>query len=163
MLIRTATTADIPLLRRLAHEIWHAHYPEIITVEQIDFMLGWMYSAEEIARQLREGPRWEIAEMDGEAIAFTSYGIESDGRVKLHKLYVATGSQRHGVGRALLAHIHAEAKILGGSEVWMQVNKRNIAAIAAYKKAGYHIASEAKFDIGHGFVMDDYLMAKVVS
>ena len=55
MHIRTATIADIPLLRSLAHEIWHAHYPGIIPVEQIEFMLGWMYSAEEIERQLGSG------------------------------------------------------------------------------------------------------------
>jgi diamine N-acetyltransferase len=162
MLIRPATIADIPLLRRLAHEIWHAHYPEIITVEQIDFMLGWMYSAEEIERQLRDGPRWEIAELDGEPVAFTSYGPEPDGRVKLHKLYIAKAHQRRGIGRALLEHVLGEAKKLGGSEVWMQVNKRNTTAVAAYKKAGFHIAKEATFDIGHGFVMDDFLMAKAV-
>ena len=44
----------------------------------------------------------------------------------------------------------------------MQVNKANVRAIAAYKKAGFHIAQEAVFDIGHGFVMDDYLMEKLI-
>lgn len=162
MHIRPATIEDIPLLRSLAHEIWHAHYPGIIPVEQIEFMLGWMYAAEEIERQLRSGTRWEIGECDGESVGFLSYGIEPDQRVKLHKLYIATAHQRRGHGQQMLAHVLRQATELGGTEVWLQVNKRNTAAVAAYLKAGFHIAQDATFDIGHGFVMDDYLMARAL-
>lgn len=158
--IRAAAVADIPLIQSLAHTIWHAHYPAIIPVAQIDFMLGWMYSAEEIERQLVRGTRWELVEVEGGVIGFVSYGLEAGGRVKLHKLYILPAHHRRGFGQQLLAHVLEQAAALGGSEVWMQVNKRNIAAIAAYKKAGFHIAQEATFDIGQGFVMDDFLMAK---
>ncbi len=160
--IRDATVADIPLIRLLAQTIWHAVYPAIIPVAQIEFMLGWMYSAEEIERQILGGTRWELVEMEGEAIGFVSYELEPDGRVKLHKLYILPSHHRRGIGQQLLAHVLQQAAQLGGSEVWMQVNKRNSAAVAAYKKAGFHIAQEATFDIGHGFVMDDFLMAKPV-
>ena len=160
--IRAATAADIPCIRSLAHTIWHAVYPAIIPLAQIDFMLGWMYSAEEIERQIGGGVRWELVENEGDAIGFVSYELESDGRVKLHKLYILPSHHRRGFGQQLLAHVLQQAAELGGSEVWMQVNKRNSAAVAAYKKAGFHIAQEATFDIGHGFVMDDFLMAKSV-
>jgi ribosomal protein S18 acetylase RimI-like enzyme len=163
MTIRRATEADIPLLGELAQRIWRECYPGIITAEQIEFMLGWMYGEEEIARQLGAGVPWEIAEEGGEAIGFLSYEMEQDGRVKLHKLYVLPERQRSGFGTQMLAHVMARARDLGAREVWMQVNKNNTQAIAAYKKAGFHIAAEAVFDIGHGFVMDDYLMARAVS
>ena len=88
MQIRPATEADIPLLRDLAQRIWRACYPGIITSEQIEFMLGWMYSVEEIRRQLRAGFTWEIVEEDGAAVGFLSFSREDDGRVKLHKMYV---------------------------------------------------------------------------
>ena len=161
--IRPATIEDIPSIRALAREIWHAHYPGIITIEQIEFMLGWMYSSEEIERQLNSATCWEIVVCSGELIGFASYEREADLRVKLHKLYVSTAHQRRGVGQRLLAHIMKKAAQFGGREVWLQVNKRNTSAIAAYKKAGFHIAKEATFDIGHGFVMDDYLMAKATA
>lgn len=35
---------DIPALIELARAIWYAHYPSIITVEQIEYMLGQRYS-----------------------------------------------------------------------------------------------------------------------
>ena len=160
MTIRPATAADIPLLRELARRTWRECYPAIISVEQIEFMLGWMYGGEEIARQLGAGVPWEIAEEGGEALGFLSYELERDGRVKVHKLYVLPERQRRGFGARMLAHVMARARELGAIEVWMQVNKRNTRAIAAYKKAGFHIAQEAVFDIGHGFVMDDHLMVR---
>jgi len=160
--IRHATAADVPLLRDLAQRIWRKCYPGIITPEQIEFMLGWMYSEEEIRRQLTAGVPWEIVEQEGVAIGFLSYQTEPDGRVKISKLYVRPEHQRLGHGRRLLEYICAQARALGAAEVWLQVNKRNERAIGAYLKAGFHIAKEAVFDIGGGFVMDDYLMARGV-
>lgn len=160
--IRPATESDIPLLRDLAQRIWRECYPGIITMEQIEFMLGWMYSEEEIRRQLRAGCTWEIVEHEGEATGFLSFALEADGRVKLHKMYLLPARQRGGLGQLLLAHVCESAAALGAREVWMQVNKRNQRAIGAYLKAGFRIAEEATFEIGHGFVMDDYLMAKAL-
>ena len=160
MNIRPATEADIPILRDLAQRIWRACYPGIITVEQIEFMLGWMYSGEEIRRQLAARVPWEIAELDGEPIGYLSWQCEDDGRVKISKLYVLPQHQRRGLGRQMLDHICGSARAVGARTVWMQVNKRNERAIGAYLKAGFHIEKEAVFDIGGGFVMDDYLMAR---
>lgn len=162
MEIRPATEADIPLLRDLAQRIWRECYPGIITAEQIEFMLGWMYSEDEIRRQLAAKIPWEIAEQDGIAMGYLSYQLEPDGRVKISKLYVLPARQRRGLGQQLLAHICGQARKLGASEVWLQVNKRNERAIGAYLKAGFRIEKEAVFEIGNGFVMDDYLLAKAL-
>jgi diamine N-acetyltransferase len=162
MVIRPAITADIPVLRELARRIWHAYYPAIITMEQIEFMLGWMYSEEEISRQLSTGTPWDVVENDGAACGFISYELQPDGRVKLHKLYLLPELHGKGMGQRMLAHVMGRARSLGGREVWMQVNKQNHRAVAAYKKAGFHVEKEATFDIGHGFVMDDFLMVRAV-
>ena len=99
MTIRTATEADIPLLRDLAQRIWRECYPGIITPEQIEFMLGWMYSEGKVREELRAGITWEIA-VEGDApgcnsaAGFLSFSREDDGRVKLHKMYVLLERQR---------------------------------------------------------------------
>jgi len=46
--------------------------------------------------------------------------------------------------------------------VVLAVNKKNAKAIAAYRKHGFAIRESAVTDIGSGFVMDDYVMAKEV-
>ncbi len=163
MQIRPATDADIPLLRDLAQRIWRACYPGIITPEQIEFMLGWMYSEDEIRRQLTAEIPWKIATLDGVPVGYLSWQHEDDGRVKISKLYVLPQHQRQGIGRAMLDHISTQARALGASAMWMQVNKRNERAIGAYLKAGFQIEKEAVFDIGGGFVMDDYLMSRAVT
>ena len=70
--------------------------------------------------------------------------------------------QGKGIGRGALAHVLESAGRLEAKTVWMQVNKRNDRAVAAYQKAGFRIAKEAVFEIGGGFVMDDFLMEKDV-
>ena len=160
MQIRPANEADIPLLCDLAQRIWRECYPGIISTEQIEFMLGWMYSEDEISRQLSAGIPWEIAMLDGSPVGYLSWQREGDGRVKISKLYVLPHCQRRGFGTRMLDHICAKARSLGTQAVWLQVNKNNERAIGAYLKAGFHIEKEAVFDIGGGFVMDDYLMAR---
>lgn len=162
MQIRPATEADIPLLRDLAQRIWRECYPGIITPEQIEFMLGWMYSEDEIRRQFNAGIPWEIVTLNDTPVGYLSWQREDDGRVKISKLYVLPQHQRRGIGARMLDHISAQARALGAHAMWMQVNKRNERAIAAYLKAGFHIEKEAVFDIGGGFVMDDYLMARAL-
>jgi diamine N-acetyltransferase len=46
---------DVSALIELARAIWYAHYPSIITVEQIEYMLGQRYSREVIRAQLASG------------------------------------------------------------------------------------------------------------
>lgn len=160
---RPATGADISRLRELAHKIWWECYPGIITPEQIRFMLEWMYGEREIGRQIGEGIAWEVIETaEGSAIGFLSYHAEPDGRVKLEKLYVLPAMQGMGIGGRALAHVLERAKELGATSLWMQVNKQNKKAIAAYLKAGFQIAKEAVFEIGGGYVMDDYLMERAL-
>ena len=47
-------------------------------------------------------------------------------------------------------------------EVRLQVNKANVRAQRAYERFGFVRIEEAVFDIGGGFVMDDYIMARSV-
>jgi ribosomal protein S18 acetylase RimI-like enzyme len=162
MTIRVAVEADVPLLVDLAQRIWRACYPEIISPEQIEFMLAWMYAEDEIRRQIAAGVPWKIAKLDGRPIGYLAYQSEDDGRVKISKLYVLPEHQRRGHGQEMLAQIFEQAQMLGAPAVWLQVNKRNAGAIGAYRKAGFKIIDEAVFDIGGGFVMDDYLMARAM-
>ena len=164
MHIRAAGAADISLLRDLAQRIWRACYPSIISAEQIEFMLEWMYSEEQIRKEIAEGVTWEVIENEQrETVGFLAFHLEPDNRVKLNKLYVLPEIQGKGIGFAALRHVCESAAKLGARAVWMQVNKGNHRAVGAYKKAGFHIAEEAVFDIGNGFVMDDYLMEKAVT
>ena len=42
--IRKATTADCALIQKLAQQIFPVTYKDILTPEQTDYMMEWMYS-----------------------------------------------------------------------------------------------------------------------
>jgi len=42
--IRSARQDELPVVQCLAHAIWHAHYPGVISAEQIDYMLARGYA-----------------------------------------------------------------------------------------------------------------------
>ena len=67
-----------------------------------------------------------------------------------------------GFGWHMLRHVEARARELGRRALWLQVNKKNAAAIGFYRTTGFEVIREAVFEIGGGFVMDDYVMAKQV-
>jgi GNAT superfamily N-acetyltransferase len=158
---RRAGVDDIPLLCRLADEIWHAHYPGIISVRQIDYMLGRMYAPETIEREMDEGTVWELILLEDQAVGYLSYSLAAS-VVKLHKLYVQTGHHGQGLGRAALARVTAVAQAAGASSVSLFVNRRNLEAVRAYEHAGFRVAESLVTDFGSGFVMDDYRMSLAV-
>jgi ribosomal protein S18 acetylase RimI-like enzyme len=161
--IRSASEAEIPTLRALAERIWRVSYAEMITPAQIDYMLEWMYAPETIAREMAEGVVWETAWLDGEMVGFHSCTLDTaEQRLKLNKLYLLPELQGFGLGQQLLERVHALAAQHGARQVWLQVNKNNARAIRAYERAGYRAERSAVFDIGGGFVMDDFIMTRTI-
>jgi ribosomal protein S18 acetylase RimI-like enzyme len=62
----------------------------------------------------------------------------------------------------LLAAAQDWARAQHARRLWLQVNRGNAPAIAAYRKQGFRIVESRVFDIGNGFVMDDYVMEKTL-
>ena len=152
---------DIDTLLPVAHRIWHAHYPGIITVEQIDYMLARGYSRQVILDEIEhQGISWLVIRDDTTMIGFISVGPYGDDIMKLHKLYLLPEYHGTGIGsRALkqveqLAHQHKAATLV------LNVNRHNHKAIRAYERAGWQIADEVILDIGNEYVMNDYSMKK---
>ena len=155
-----AQNEDIPLLRELAEQIWRASYVEIISPEQIEYMLRWMYSEEVIRGELAAGVCWELVHWQAEPAGFFAVTFQSDGVAKLNKLYLLERLQGRGFGQQMLVHIFRLAEQHGAREIRLQVNKRNVRAKRAYDRAGFIVADSAVFKIGEGFVMDDYVMVR---
>ena len=156
--IRLTTPADFPAIRAVVHEVWPIAYREMITPEQISYMLSMMYSDESLLKQAEEeGCTFIVFEKDGFVHGFASFSeIEKD-LFKLHKLYVYTTSHGKGIGKALLVEVKRQTKDRGGKAIELQVNKKNVAQ-HFYAKQGFTIDRELVLDIGGGFVMDDFVM-----
>jgi GNAT superfamily N-acetyltransferase len=179
MMLRPATLSDRSLIRSISERTWPSTYGHIISQEQIDFMLDWMYSDASLEQQMNNGCEFYIANLNGYDVGFCSLspeaeekGEEEEGKEeednstenskgakahKLNKLYVLPAAQGTGSGKALLNKAIEVAKAAGSGSLFLQVNKQND-AYTFYVKHGFVKEREFKFDIGNGFFMDDYVM-----
>lgn len=158
--IRVANEDDIELIRRIAFEVWPVAYNSIISKEQIEYMLAMMYSPESLLNQMQnEGCEFLIIEEDGLAVGFSSSARLAESVFKLHKLYVLSSMHGKGYGRSLLNQVCKRAADRGGVSIELQVNKNN-PAFQFYIRNGFTKDLEMVFDIGNGFVMDDFILTK---
>jgi ribosomal protein S18 acetylase RimI-like enzyme len=132
----------------------------MISGEQIDYMLAWMYSAEKIAAELSSGVRWFLADLGEEPIGYLSLTVHSPEWAELNKLYLLREHQGRSFGQAMLAHALATAAAAGCCELRLRVNKANTRALRAYERAGFRIVDALVAEIGGGFVMDDYVLTR---
>lgn len=160
MSIRKATLNDVTRIREIAELTWPNTYSNIISPEQITYMLNWMYSSESITKAI-EDPKQDffVWENNGKVLGFA--GIEHHYQEKaitrLHKLYVLPETQGTGAGKQLLETVKDEGRKNGSEIVHLNVNKAN-PAVSFYNHCGFMISEEEVLDIGNGFVMDDYIM-----
>jgi GNAT superfamily N-acetyltransferase len=160
--IAAAGRADLPVVRRLAHTIWHRHYPGIITVAQIDYMLARGYAEDALAKFLSTpGAGLLLAKDGGATVGFAAYlPADEPATMKLDKLYVLQERHGHGLGRQLIDAVAAAAREQRCTTLVLNVNKKNAGAIRAYERCGFTVREAVVVDIGAGHVMDDYVMAR---
>jgi len=164
LIIRTADADDINTIGYLAYQIWPTAYKDILTFEQLHYMLQYFYSPNSLRDQmLKKNHVFLIAETEDEhPIGFASYSKVSIDSFKLHKLYVLPGFQNLHVGKSLLECVIEEIIEAGGKKLLLNVNRNN-KAISFYEKLEFRIIGKEDVDIGNGFVQEDYVMEKILS
>ena len=165
--IRKADIADIPLIRGMADVVFRKTYADILSPEQMEYMMDWMYSAESLRGQIEdEGKSFCIAEADGEPAGYVSFEFEdtlSDGRKLFHlqKLYVMPEFQHRGLGERMYSYVKrtlAES-CPEGFRIELNVNRNNIAT-GFYERIGMLRDRQGDFPIGNGYFMNDYIYAE---
>jgi GNAT superfamily N-acetyltransferase len=159
------TESDIAAVIPLAQSIWRAHYTRIIGEAQVEYMLASRFTEASLRSYIGANSRWlDVLRVDGVPVGFLSYArTEAVTELKLEQLYLTPALHGIGLGGRMLRHAEARARALGCAMIMLQVNKRNEKAITVYRRSGYTVREEAVFDIGQGYVMDDYLMEKRMS
>lgn len=156
-----ATESDIPLIQELARRSWENAYAEILSGEQMEYMLSTMYSQEEIADHL-QNPNYHyylVKDENNDSFeGFIGYenGYEEE-TTKLHRIYLIPESKGKGFGKGALEFLKENVTQSGDKRIILNVNKHN-SAKKFYESQGYTIYDEGVFDIGNDFVMDDFLM-----
>jgi len=160
--IVAATEGELAAVAELARVIWRRHYPGMISAAQIEYMLERGYSRAALLRFVTEaGAGLALARLDARLAGFAAwYRADDPDEIKLDKLYVHQDFHRQGVGQRLIDATADAAQAQRRPTIILNVNKNNAQAIRAYARSGFVIREAVIVDIGGGFVMDDYIMAK---
>lgn len=156
--LEAASVADIPELSAMAERIWRAYYPAIIGEEQVNYMLGLMYSGEGMNSQMELGQRFYFVSQDGVHVGYLAVSDKKDSGLMLNKFYIDMSVQGNGVGEQAfrkLLDLHPNVK-----QITLTVNRGNYKSINFYFKLGFTIDRIEDFDIGEGFVMEDFVMVR---
>lgn len=161
ILLKKAVEADIPTIQEIAKITWGPTYIHIIGQEQVDYMLGKMYSRATLLEQLAAGHTFLIATEGSKHIGFAGYAREDDEAFHLHKLYVLPEAHGQGVGKLLINEVLNAVRAEGAKYLRLNVNRKNKAK-TFYERAGFKIKESVDIEIGNGFYMNDYIMEKVI-
>ncbi len=169
--IRKALLEEIPIIIDIANVAFRHTYGLILSSDQIDYMMDWMYSEESLRIQMiGRSNMFYIINLNGKDIGYASFErhvnppSDLDGMFVfcLQKLYILPQFQGHSFGTALLKHVENQMHSLVGSHpaaYELNVNRNN-SAVAFYEKQGLKINREGDFPIGNGYYMNDYIMRK---
>ena len=164
--ITQATESDIHVIKSMADVVFRYTYSSILTAEQVEYMMEWMYSDKSLEKQFSDLHSFFIAWCNGIPVGYMSIQKESITEdnitvYHLHKLYIMPEWQGSGVGELLFKQAleyASENKNTTKARIELNVNRYN-KAVGFYIRMGMKIAREGDFLIGEGYYMNDYIMS----
>lgn len=161
MEIKTATLNDIKTIQNLAAQIWPVAYHQILSAEQLNYMLMKFYSEAALQDQmLTKGHQFYLLQDEKNmALGFASVSCEDAITFKLQKLYVLPHFQGKQLGKSLLIKVLHDVKEKGGERLILNVNRYNKARFF-YEKFDFKIIEEVDIDIGNHYFMNDFVMER---
>lgn len=151
-----ATYKDSETISELAELIWNQHYPAIISRQQIDYMLALMYSKTSLSEQMNDKGHLFFFVSEAETnLGFISVNKQNENTWFLNKFYINQERASKGIGSRAFEELK---KRIQPSKMTLTVNRQNFKSINFYFKQGFKIEEVADFDIGNGYVMNDFVM-----
>lgn len=159
--IQKADIGDCDVIENLIHRIYQPTYEGVLSQAQIDFMLEKNYTSEALVAAMGAGQDFFILHDEGTALGFIALQHKGMDILRIEKLYLLPDLQGKGLGKLLLGFAGNEAINRQKSRLELNVNRKN-KAYYFYLKQGFHVIEEVDIPY-YGFVLDDYVMQKIVS
>jgi len=159
--VKEALPNELNIIQDIAHKTWPVTYAEILTNEQLAYMLDRFYSTEALNGNLQNGHRFILAKEDDLTLGFASFVHDhpENYTTKIPKIYVLPEAQGKGAGKLLIEAIEAQARKHGAAKLTLNVNRLNKAK-TFYEHFGFTAVKEENVPIGNGFFQEDYVMEK---
>lgn len=143
---------------KLANETWNETYKNIISQEQIDFMLNLFYAEKVIAEQIENLQNTFLVALENETLLGYCHCFEKNSHFYISKIYVHPIAHGKGIGKLLINSIEEKAKYFNFNKLELNVNRQNPAK-DFYIKNGFEILQEIDIPLDK-FWLNDYVMTK---
>ena len=151
-----ASAKDVDTINRLAILIWNQYYIDIISQNQINYMLDLMYSPKNLSEKIiNKNEDFYLIQKQNSYIGFLSVQNKKENFWFLNKFYINQDFASNGFGSKILNELK---EMLSIEKLRLTVNRQNFKSINFYFKNGFKIDHVEDFDIGNGFVMNDFVM-----
>lgn len=157
-----ATIEDIPTIREMAHITWYPTFREILSQEQIEYMLEMMYSEKALKEQIEvRNHLFFLAKESEKALGYLSVEVDYNQQpiTKIHKIYILPDLQGKGIGKLLMQKAEQVALENQNTILSLNVNRFN-KATKFYESLGFVNTKTEDIDIGNGYLMEDFVMEK---
>lgn len=164
--IRLAKHEDAKNIENLARPIWIEHYTPLIGLAQVNYMLDKFQSESAIFAQIEQNYDYYLVESinsenDEQMVGFFCIQ-EREKSLFISKFYLSSSARGQGLGRKMMVFIENIAKTSQKEQLMLTVNKQN-PSLNVYLRLGFEKTEDVTFDIGNGYVMDDYVMTKLLA
>jgi len=158
-----ATVADFKTITEIAHKTWPLTYGEILSKEQLSYMLEAFYSDTALLANIENGHEFILAKEAETVFGFASFEhhYQNNHTTKIHKIYILPETQGKGIGKLLIDSIAEFAKENNSDRLLLNVNRFN-KALTFYQKLGFEIIEEIDIELDQGYLMEDYVMEKKI-
>jgi len=160
--ISEATAEDIKTIQEITYITWPITYGNILSGEQLDYMLDLIYSDEALTNQFKKKEQlFYLISEDEKTLGFIGieHNYKNEAVTRIHKIYLLPETQGKGIGKKVIEEIQKLAFENHSKTLSLNVNRFN-SALTFYEKIGFKIMDEVNIDIGNGYFMEDYLMEK---
>ena len=151
------------LIQHIVYTTWPIAYGEILSKEQLDYMLAKFYSIEALNKNVQDGHCFLLAKEGDDTLGFIGYenAYTNLPITKIHKIYILPETQGKGIGKLLIDTVQEFAKANHSDKLSLNVNRFNLAR-NFYAKLGFEITKSEDIAIGNGYLMEDYVMEKAI-
>ena len=154
-----ATIADIPAIIDIAHKTWWPTYENLLSKEQLSFMLEKIYDKNTLTKVMSDGTQtFLLGKENNVIVGFAAYGRreEEPEIIKLHKLYLLPEMHGRGYGKILLDEVKKRT-VAGGQKILDLNVKRDNPAKTFYERCGFKVLREEDIPFGP-YLLQDYIM-----
>lgn len=156
-----ATSADFATIKNLAYQIWPPTYSNILSQQQLEYMLELFYDEKALQKNVIENHQFILIRENGVEVGFADYELhyKKEPTTRIHKIYVLPETQGKGYGKKMIQYIENKALEAYDIKLSLNVNRFNKAKYF-YESQGFRIAFEEDVELDFGYLMEDFRMEK---